>query len=105
MVVLTEKFRFIRDDVFLCPWVDLNTGKQNLILQKINLKTGEVEFEDKIACIHTAVTNISTKEFEDYQNKTDVQERINKKPLKIRSSENLREINLTPEEKFSALKS
>ena len=105
MVVLSEKFRFIRDDVFLCPWVDTDTGKQQLILQKINLKTNEVEFEDEIECIHTAITQISTEEFEDYQNDADTQKHMNKKILEIRSSEGLTEINLTPEEKFKAFKS
>ena len=105
MVVLTEKFRFIRDDVFLCPWVDSETGKQKLFIQKINLETNEVEFEDQIDCIHTAVTNISTTEFEDYQNDTDDQELLVKKTLDIRSSEKLTEINLTLEEKYFALKS
>ena len=105
MVVLTEKFRFIRDDVFLCPWVDTETGKQKLILQKINLKTKDIEFEDAIDCIHAAITDISTEEFEDYQNGSDVQDQLNKKTLEIRSSEELTEIKLNPEEKFNALKS
>ena len=105
MVVLTEKFRFIRNDVFLCPWVDTETGMQKLVMQKINLETDEVEFEDSIDCINTAVTYIFTEEFEDYQNNADVQEQLYKKTLDIRSSENLKEINLTPEEKFNALKS
>ena len=95
MVILTEKFRFIRDDVFLCPIVDTYRRKQNLKIQKINLKTGKVEFEDYIDCIHTAVIDISDKKFEDHQ----------KRILKIRSSENFRELELTPEEKFVALKS
>ena len=105
MVELTEKFRFIRDDVFLYPSVDTNTGRQMLILQKIDLETNEVEFEDGIDCIHTAVTEISTEEFEDYQNDANIQEQLNKRTLEIRSSEELTEINLTPEEKFTALKS
>ena len=103
--ILTEKFRFLRDDVFLCAQVDVFSLKQKLILQKINLKTGKVEFDDEIDCIHTAVTDISTGKFEDYQNGTDTQELIYNKSLEIRSSEKLREINLTPEEKFKALKS
>lgn len=100
-----DKFRFIRDDVFLCAQVDIGTGEQKLIIQKIDLETDEVEFETSIDCIHTAVTNISTEEFEDYQNDTDAQENINKKILEIRSSEDLEEINLTPEENFKAFKS
>ena len=102
---LEKKFQFINDDVFLCPRVDKETGKQELVMQKINLVTNEVELEDSINCIHTAITDISTEEFEDYENDTDAQENINKKTLEIRSSEDLEEINLTPEEKFKALKS
>ena len=105
MAILIEKFRFIKDDVFLCPRVDTETGKQKLIMQKINLETNEVEFKDFIGCIHTAVTDISTEEFEEYQNDTNVQEDLNNETLEIRSSEGLTEINLTPEEKFGALKS
>ena len=105
MTILTEKYRFIKDDVFLCPWVDTETGKQNLILQKINLTTNKVEFEDSIDCIHTAVTDISHEIYEGYQNDANAQENLNEKILEIRSSEKLTEINLTPEEKFKALKS
>ena len=105
MVVLTEKFRFIRDDVFLCPWVDSKTGEQKLVMQKINLETNEVEFEDFIDCIHTAVTEIHPETFEDFHNDAHVKEFIYNKTLEIRSSEELTEINLTPEEKFKALTS
>ena len=105
MVVLTEKFRFIRDDVFLCPWVDTKTGKQKLVMRKINLSTNRVEFEDSIDCIHTAVTDISTALFSKLQSDNETQEKLLKKTLYIRSSENLREIKLNPEEKFKALKS
>jgi hypothetical protein len=105
MTILTEKFRFIRDDVFLCPRVDTETGRQQLFLQKINLNTEEIEFEDRIDCIHTAITNISPEEFENYKNNANAQESMNIKILEIRSSESLAEINLTPEEKFQALKS
>ena len=105
MVVLTEKFRFIRDDVFLCPWVDTETGKQILFMQKINLETNEIEFEDSIDCIHAAITDLSFDEFNELQNDSEIQEKLLKKTLFIRSSENLEEIDLTPEEKFKALKS
>ena len=103
--ILTTKFRFLRDDVFLCPWVNFKTGKQKIILQKINLKTGIVEIKSAIDCIHTAVTDISAEEFVDYQNYADAQDHLNKKTLEIRSSENLKEIKLTSKEKFNALKS
>jgi Tfp pilus assembly protein PilF len=103
--ILTKRFKFLRDDVFLFAQVNAFTESQSLIIQKINLKTGEVEFEDQIDCIHTAVTGISTEEFEDYQNGNDSQERVFKKTLEIRSSEKLEEIKLKPEEMFHAFKS
>ena len=105
MVVLTEKFRFIRDDVFLCPWVDSKTSEQKLVMQKINMETDEIEFEDFIDCIHTAVTEIHLETFEDFHNAAHVKEFIYNKTLEIRSSEELTEINLTPEEKFKAFTS
>ena len=102
---MTENFKFIRDDVFLCPWVDTITGKQKLILKKINLETNEVEFEDSIDCIHTAITDISVEEYYEYMNNDDFQEDLIEKSLEIRSSEGLKEIKLNPKEKFQALKS
>ncbi len=116
MVILTEKFRFIRDDVFLCAWIDTelryeDTGnvdekyKQKLIMQKINLDTNEVEFEDSIDCIHTAVIDISTEEFVNYHHDTHIKNHLYRKTLEIRSSEEFKEINLRPKEKFNALKS
>lgn len=80
-------------------------GKQKLVMQKINLETDKVEFEDSIDCIHTAVTKISAEEFVDYHNDAHVKERLYYKTLEIRSSENLIEINLTPKEKYIAFKS
>lgn len=105
MVILTEKFRFISDGVFLCPWVDTETGRQKLVMQKINLETKEIEFEDSIYCIHAVITDISLDEFNEFQNDSEIQEKLLKKTLFIRSSENLEEIDLSPEEKFKALKS
>ena len=67
------------------------TGEQNLILHKINLYTNEIEVEDSIGCIHTAVTNISTKSFVNYQNDSETQEYMDKKFIEIRSSEGLRD--------------
>ena len=105
MVILTEKFQFIKDDVFLCPQVNTETGKQKLIMQKINLKTNEIEFEDSIDCIHPAITDISVDQFNNNQKNGERKKNLLKKTLFIRSTENLREINLAPEEKFKALKS
>jgi Leucine-rich repeat (LRR) protein len=105
MTILTEKFRFIRDDVFLCPQVDTETGEQMLKLEKINLETGEIEYEDWIDCIHTAITQIAYDELVEYHEDTDFKNDLIKQTLNIRSSENLKEINLSSDEKFFAFKS
>lgn len=95
------KYPFIYDDIFLIAEVEKSTGKQWLVMQKVEQRTGRVLLEDRIRCIHTAVTDINIDEFEeriqDDEFETDM--------LKIRSSENLREVNLAIEEKFFAFKS
>lgn len=63
---LIEKFKFIKDDIFLCPRVDTETGKQKLLMQKFDSRTGRIQFENSIDCIHVAVTDISVEEFENY---------------------------------------
>ncbi len=105
MVILQERFNFIKKDVFLCPMVDTETGKQKVAIQRINLKTGAIENEKFINCIHVALTDISTDEFEQLKDNVENQENLITKSLKIRSSESLKEFNLSPEEKFKALKS
>ncbi|MCP4762862.1 MAG: hypothetical protein GY870_13870, partial [archaeon] len=85
--------------------VDSETGRQELVMQKINPETKEVEIEDYIECIHTAVMDITPEEFMELENNIDAQEEIFKKTLNIRWSEDPRTINLTPEEHFKAFKS
>lgn len=70
-------------------------------MQKVDLETNQIEYEDTIECIHTAVCDIPVEEFEDVINDKDFEQTI----LQIRSSERLQEIHLDPEEKFKALKS
>ena len=121
IMVLEAKYSFIRDDVFLIARVYEGnesidevesfyngrdfTGKQLLIMHKIDLKTGEIEIEDRISCIHTSVMNISAEQFEDLYDDIDFQKDIYNRALDIRSSEQLREIRLSIEEKFKAFKS
>lgn len=93
------------DDVFLCPQVDTETGKQRLKLEKIDPESGEIEYEDWIGCIHTAITQIGYNEYIDHQKNTELKKDLIKKTLNIRSSENLKEINLSPDERFFAFKS
>ncbi len=103
--VLIEKYKFIRDDVFLCPLVDIRTGRQRLIIQKINSKTGRVLDESSMRCIHTAVMDLNYDQFMNLQNNNKMLKKLYRKTLHIRSSEKLTEIRLTPEEKFKAFKS
>ena len=106
--ILEEKFPFIQENVFLVAHVNIKTGKQKLIMQKENPITGEIEFSDYIECIHTAVADISFDDYEELQDDSFnyfQQEEFQEKMLKIRSSEDVVEINLAPEEKFKALKS
>ncbi|MCP4763844.1 MAG: hypothetical protein GY870_18880, partial [archaeon] len=109
MTVLEEKFRFIRDDVFLIARVNAETGRQQLVMRKVRIdpdtKEERIEFEDAIDCIHTAVMDIPMQKFTDLKNDVDAQEDFYKKTLNIRSSIALQVINLEPEEKFKAFKS
>ena len=108
MTILTEKYRFIRDDVFLCPQINTETGKQTLKIQKINIKTGKIEFKDQIDCIHTVVNKISTEEYEQFQIDEDFQKELIDKSIQLRSGEELNDSGISyldPEEKFKALKS
>ena len=58
---LKDRFRFLRDDIFLCPKVNLLTEKQSLTLLKINLNTHKIEFKDSIEGIQTTATEIKYK--------------------------------------------
>ncbi|MBD3350463.1 MAG: hypothetical protein GF364_03155 [Candidatus Lokiarchaeota archaeon] len=104
-MVLQEKYPFIRDDVFLIAQVDDTTGRQHLLMQKVNPKTNGVEFEDKIECIHTAITTITGEHYEEIQDDPDKMQKLEGSSLHIRSSEKLTEINLSAEERFLAMKS
>ncbi|MCP4762953.1 MAG: leucine-rich repeat domain-containing protein, partial [archaeon] len=99
------KYNFIREDVFLIARVNAGTGKQELIMQKINPENGEVEIKDSIVCIHTAVMDMSVREFSTLENDTKAQKNLYKKTLNIRWSEDPKTINLTPSEHFKAFKS
>ncbi|MHA1728732.1 MAG: hypothetical protein ACTSWY_08360 [Promethearchaeota archaeon] len=104
-LILEEKYRFIQDDVFLCPRVYVKTGRQQLILQKIDSETGEIEFEDFIDCIHTAIGDISIEDLNGIQVNPVETDAFYKKTLNIRSTEDLYILNLRPEDKFMAMKS
>ncbi|MBD3353097.1 MAG: hypothetical protein GF364_16570 [Candidatus Lokiarchaeota archaeon] len=103
--ILRACFPFIRDNIELCAEVNIQTGKQVLVARKFYPKTGNTQIKDKLTCIHTAVTSITPEEFSALKKSPDKQKKLYKKTLKIRSTENLREINLSPDEKFKAFRS
>jgi hypothetical protein len=99
--IFSVKYPFIYDDVFLIAEVDKSSGNQWLVMQKVEPRTLRVLLEDRIQCIHTAITTIDPEEYEAKVNTENFEESM----LKIRSSEGLREIQLDPEEKFFAFRS
>ncbi len=70
-------------------------------MQKIDPGTGRVLLEDALDCIHAAVCDIPINKFNEVSNGEDFEVKI----LQIRSSEQLKEIHLEPEEKFVAFRS
>ena len=95
------KYPFIYNDVYLIAEVDKSSGKQWFVMQKIDPRTQRVLLEDRVQCIHTALTTIETEDFEERTSDG----LFDKEMLKIRSSEGVREIHLEPEEKFFAFRS
>jgi hypothetical protein len=90
-----KKFEFL-DDFYLTAEVNTRTGKQNLIITYE--LDGKINDSSKIECIHTAICEIPASDYEI----------INNNPadfLRIKSSENRKEINLEISEKFKAFKS
>jgi hypothetical protein len=94
-------FEFINEKFSLCPTYYLQGKKQVLDILKIN-EFGEIEDNDEISCIHTAVCMTTTEEFNELLKNPETR---NKMALKISSTENLREVKLTPEEHYVAFKS
>ncbi|MHA1730269.1 MAG: leucine-rich repeat domain-containing protein [Promethearchaeota archaeon] len=99
--IFEEKFRFFSNNVFLTAWLDTETGKQKLVMQKLNPETKEVVLEDKIDCVHTAVSEIPISDFSEVVSDENFEKRV----LNVTSSEKLWEINLDIDEKFKAFKS
>jgi hypothetical protein len=99
--LFSVKYPFIYDDVYLIAEMDKMTGNQWLVMQKIDPRTLRILLEDRVQCIHTALTTIETEDFEERIS----DEHFEKDMLNIRSSEGIREIRLEPEEKFFAFKS
>jgi hypothetical protein len=103
-----KSYRFIRDDIRLTAYIDSIHSKQKLIMEKIDPNTNRVEMSDSIDCIHTAIYDIPVLEFQSEMSADDTTEKlkeITETALKIRSTERLKEITLSPEEKFAAFNS
>lgn len=99
-------YSFIREDIRLCAVVNKATGKQTLVMQKLkkslnDKENPQVEFQDFIECIHTAIIDLPVEEFDEHTRDTEFE----KKTLKLRSSEDIKEIDLEPEERFKAFNS
>ncbi len=104
-IVYEAKYPFVKDNIFLIARVDSEMGKQELVMQKINPETEEVEIEDKIVCIHTSIMDMPVEDFASLHNDVGVQEELYNKTLNIRWSGEPKTIELTPEEHFKAFKS
>ena len=94
-------YNFIRNDIRLSAVVNKKTGKQILLMEKINPITLEVEFNEVVNCIHAAVVDLTLDKLEKNLNDSN----FKRETINIRSSEDLQEINLSPAEKFKAFNS
>lgn len=104
-MVLEEKYQFIHENIYLIAQVDENTGRQQLIIQKLSKNGKHVELQDRITCIHTAVLNLNYREFLEMNNNPQAKKKLLEKINKVRSSERLKHINLSIDMKFLAFKS
>jgi Leucine-rich repeat (LRR) protein len=57
----SDKYKFIRDDIQLCPWIDQTWGDLGFFIQKINLNTNEIMDEEEIICYVTEESRTSKK--------------------------------------------
>ena len=94
-----ESFEFLKN-FRLTAIVNKKNGHQILRISLIDKNNNEIDFKE-LKCIHVALTNTTLEEIKKIN---DINE-FTKKVLLMHSSENLIEINLTPEEKFKAFKS
>jgi hypothetical protein len=117
----TQKFQFIRDDVFLIASIDAETKKQHLIFQKINLTTKVVEFSDEMQCIQTAIAKISPEKYIQLMEDSDAKQNFINEALKKKTTDSVQfskqmpkqlhtedlttNIDLNVDEKFFAFRS
>ncbi len=99
--LLEARYPFLRNDVFLIAQVNAETGKQTLRMEKIDPYSGKTLIEDELDCIHTVVFDIPLSDLTELIDKPEFPEEL----ILIRSSEQLNQIHLSPEEKFIAFRS
>jgi hypothetical protein len=98
-----KAFKFIDfENAYLIAKITDN-GKQTVTFG-IKKKGGKKIFEvDKIPCIHTIICEIEVQDFEEINKSSIERKELFKETLKIRSTEGLRIVHLTIDEKFFAL--
>lgn len=100
-MILQREFPFVRDDLVLVAWIDTETGKQKILMERRAPATGDVLYHDEVECIHTAVVDVPAAAFPGGVTTRAFAERV----IQIRTTENLAEVDLAWEEKFKALQS
>jgi hypothetical protein len=96
----TQKFQFIRDDVFLIASIDPETRKQHLIFQKINIATKAVEFSDEMQCIQTAIAKICPEKYEQLMEDSDVMQNFINEALKKKTTDSVQFSKQLPKQLF-----
>ncbi|GAB4320537.1 MAG: hypothetical protein Kow0069_24520 [Promethearchaeota archaeon] len=91
--------------MFLAAQVDDETGKQKLVMLKVDPATGDVQLRDEVECIHAAVVHVTGEQFAAAASDPERAAELYRRTLRARSSENLKEVQLSWQEKFAALKS
>ncbi|OLS14252.1 MAG: leucine-rich protein [Promethearchaeota archaeon CR_4] len=95
--ILEAQFPFLENDIKLVIKIQLRSGKQQFLMQKLNSKTKEVELEEVVDCIHLVVSDSHRTLIKNHS--------LGQENPNIRSSESLYEVQVEIEEKFLAFKS
>ncbi|UYP47560.1 hypothetical protein NEF87_003845 [Candidatus Lokiarchaeum ossiferum] len=97
----TSKHQFIRSDVFLIAHVDPESRKQSVIMQLVDNQSGDIIQEEKIDCIHLALSTSDEIPWSEENDPTDLEEAH----IFSESSEDKIVDDLTMEDIFQALNS
>ncbi len=99
--IFEARFPFIRKDVFLIARVGKHSGKQHLIIQQVDSRTGAILSQDTIDCIHVVLAEIPTEEFDEVTKDPFFEE----KTYNSHADDELDLVTLPVEERFKAFKS